>query len=168
MREFFGEFLLPFASVCAVIAGLTVAIFDVQRAPPPVSSAGPPKVELTPAVIPDTTSRPIPNDTKREQINDVLAHAVRALAESSPRPVAQVSGPGAQPSTAALPVDPGLLGLTSKLSEAVRAARDARDDKDLARAEELMRAARQEMDAVCDKNGGPLCQSAGQIRQLGY
>ena len=68
------------------------------------------------------------------------------------------------------PADPKLFGVVSKLGEAMRIARDARDDQDLERAEELMHSAREEMDSVCDKAGGsgPLCQSAGQIRSLGF
>jgi hypothetical protein len=52
----------------------------------------------------------------------------------------------------------------------MRIAREARDDKDLEHAEQLMRDARQEMEASCDKAGGagPLCQSAEQIRSFGY
>lgn len=176
MREFLVESLFPFVAVCAAILGLTRALFDVPTAPPPRPSAPPTQasIELTPAVIPDTPSRPPPENARREQINDVLARAVRTL---SAAPVATSVAPGAQetarvPSLGApeAPADPKLFGVVSKLSEAMRIARDARDDKDLEKAEELMRGAREEMDSACDQagGGGPLCQSASQIRSLGY
>jgi hypothetical protein len=150
------------------VGGITVTVFDVPNEPPPVSSAPETKIELTPASIPDTPSRPIvANDSRREQINEVLARAVRNLSEA----------PAAAPGSAITPLgvaapqpDPKVFGVVSKLGEAMRIAREARDDKDLAKAEAIMRSVRQEMDATCDKagGGGPLCQSAEQIRSLGY
>lgn len=169
MREFFVESLVPFVVVCAVIAGLTAAIFDVRAEPPPPSVPATPPVELTPAAIPDSTSTPVPADPKRQQINDVLTRAVRTLAGEGP--ARAVPATGESPfASAAVPVNPKLFGAVSKLTEAMRVARDARDERDLARAEELMRSARQEMDAACSATagGGPLCESAAQIRQLGY
>lgn len=178
MREFFLESLLPFASVCVVITGLTLAIFDVPSVPPPARSAGPPasQVVLTPALIPDTTSRPPARDLQQaqERMNDVLARAVRALS-AAPAAAGSVrvgtAPAGAAPLGASeTPPDPKLFGVVSKLSQATQIARDARDDRDLQRAEELMRSAREEMDSVCDKAGGagPLCQSAAQIREMGF
>lgn len=172
MREFFVESLLPFATVCAVIAGFTLAIFDVPNAPPPAGSAPPVSVVVeTPAVIPDKPSEPPPKDLRneREQINDVLARAVRSLA--APPTPAGSAVPGAAPLGASeAPPDPKIFGVVSKLSQAMQVARDAKDDRDLLRAEELMRSAREEMDSVCDKagGGGPMCQSAGQIRAMGF
>jgi len=166
VREFLVESVLPLASVCAVVIGVTAVAFDVPREPPPVTSAAP-KVELTPAPIPDTTSSPTPTtEPRRQLINDVLARAARNLAEVPGAP-SSVAGPLGAP---APPADPKIFGVVSKLGEAMRVARDARDERDIAKAEELMRSVRQEMDAVCDKAGGsgPLCQSAEQIRSLGY
>src|SRR5262249_22247058 len=133
-----------------------------------------------PAVIPETTSRPPTPDPRREQMNEVLARAIRTLsttpkAAPAPSPVSGVASAATPAAAVALgapetPPDPKIFGVVSKLSEAMRIARDARDDKDLQQAEDLMRSAREEMDSVCDKSGGggPLCQSAGQIRAMGY
>jgi hypothetical protein len=160
------ESVLPLVSVCAAIVGVTAVAFDVPREPPPVTSAAP-KVELTPATIPDTTSRPVPTaNPRREQLNDVLARAARNLAELPGAPGSATAPLGAPAPQA----DPKVFGVVSKIGEAMRVARDAHDERDIARAEELMRSVRQEMDAVCDKAGGsgPLCQSAEQIRSMGY
>lgn len=161
--------MLPLVSVCALIAGVTAATFKVPSAPPPPASALPPVVELTPASIPDKVSAaPVPPapSPKRAQINDTLARAMRNLGDL---PIAPASVIGPLGSAAPQP-DMKVFGVVSKLSEAMRLARDAHDDKDLAKAEDLMRSVRQEMDAVCDKGGGsgPLCQSAEQIRSMGY
>jgi aminoglycoside phosphotransferase (APT) family kinase protein len=153
--------------VCVLIAGLTAVTFDVPSTPPPPASALPPKVELTPASIPDRVSAPAPTQyPKREQINETLARAMRNLADVPAVPASVIGAPGSSTPQ----VDTKVFGVVSKLGEAMRIARDAHDDKDLARAEDLMRSVRQEMDAVCDKAGGsgPLCQSAEQIRSLGY
>jgi len=166
VRLFFVETILPLVSVLTAIGGLTYAVFDVPNTPPPARPAPAPTVEHTPAMIPDTPSKPLVTAApRREQINDVLARAVRTLADSPPSP-----SPVAPLGTAESPPDPKVFGVVSKLGEAMRLARDARDDKDLLKAEELMRSARQEMDVACDKGGGsgPLCQSAEQIRSLGY
>ena len=186
MREFIVESLLPFVAVGALIAGLTRTFFDVPGSPPPARAAPPtPSVTLSPAEIPDTTSRPLRSDPRREQINEVLARAVRTLSAAGPTNTGSTAGstnaapaPTTVSANARLPelgapeppADPKLFGVVSKLSEAMRIARDARDDSDLAKAEELMRSAREEMDSACDKSGGggPLCQSASQIRSLGY
>lgn len=166
MREFLVESVLPLVSVFAVIGGVTTVAFDVPREPPPAASEAPAKVELTPASIPDTTSRPPTKDPRREQINDVLARAARNLTELPGAPSVPLGTLGAPAPQA----DPRVFGVVSKIGEAMRVARDAHDDRDIAKAEELMRSVRQEMDAVCDKAGGsgPLCQSADQIRSMGY
>jgi hypothetical protein len=167
VRELLVESVLPLVSVCALVAGVTVAAFDVPSAPPPAPSSLPPKVELSPASIPDKASQPAKTlDPRKEQINDVLARAVRSLGDNAAAPGSAIGPLGAP----APQVDTKVFGVVSKLGEAMRLARDARDDKDLAKAEEYMRSVRQEMDAVCDKAGGsgPLCQSAEQIRSLGY
>jgi hypothetical protein len=155
--------------VCALIAGLTAVTSNVPSAPPPPTSALPPVVELTPASIPDKVSAapaPPAQVPKREQINETLARAMRNLGDL---PVAPASVIGPLGSAAPQP-DMKVFGVVSKLGEAMRLARDAHDEKDLAKAEDLMRSVRQEMDAVCDKAGGsgPLCQSAEQIRSMGY
>jgi hypothetical protein len=127
----------------------------------------PPEVVLTPAQIPDKPSpAPATQDPRKEQINAVLARAVRNLGDAPTVPASAI-GPLGAPAPQA---DPKVFGVVSKIGEAMRLARDAKDDKDLAKAEEVMRSVRQEMDAVCDKAGGsgPLCQSAEQIRSLGY
>ena len=169
VRAFLVESVLPLVSVCAAIAGITAVAFDVPSAPPPPASAAPPKLELTPAAIPDTTSKPLlsPKDPRRDQINDVLARAVRALDNPAPALGASAAAPLGTPAPGA---ETKVFGVVTKLSEAMRIARDAHDEKDLARAEELMRSARQEMEVDCNKAGGssPLCQSADQIRSLGY
>jgi hypothetical protein len=167
VRVFFVETILPLVTVLAAIAGLTYAVFEVPNAPPPARPAPAPTIEHTPARIPDTPSKPLVTAApRREQINDVLARAVRTLADTPPPLPSAVAPLGATES----PPDSKVFGVVSKLGEAMRLARDARDDKDLLRAEELMRSARQEMDVACDKGGGsgPLCQSAEQIRSLGY
>lgn len=167
MRDFIVESVLPFVSVSAVIAGLTAAIFDVPSTEPSRAASATATTAQTPAPIPDSPSRPaVANDARREEVNQVLARAVRSLSESA-TPTASAIAPLGAPEPR---VDPKVFGVVSKLGEAMRLAREARDDKDLAKAEELMRSARQEMDVACDKTGGsgPLCQSAEQIRSLGY
>jgi hypothetical protein len=166
------ESVLPFVSVCALIGGITVVMFDVPSAPPPAASVRG-EITFTPASIPEKASQPPPTaqpapneDPRREQINQVLARAVRNLSEPPGMPAPAVGALG----SATPQANPRVFGVVSRLGEAMRIAREARDDKDLAKAEELMRSVRQEMDAVCDKagGGGPLCQSADQIRSLGY
>jgi hypothetical protein len=161
------ESVLPLVSVCALIAGLTVVSFDVPKTPPPAASSLPPEVALTPATIPDKASAPAPTqDPRREQINETLARAMRSLGDVPAAPPSVIGPLG----SSAPQADIKVFGVVSKLGEAMRIARDAHDEKDLAKAEDLMRSVRQEMDAVCDKagGGGPLCQSAEQIRSLGY
>ena len=104
-------------------------------------------------------------------MNDVLALAARTLAQNPPpanAPPAPTSGtsPTTEEGAPASPLS--TMSALTALTQAVKIARDARDDADLARAEELMRAARQEMEKGCSGSGGPLCQSADQIRSLGY
>jgi hypothetical protein len=178
VREFLVESVLPFVSVCTLVAGITVVTFDVPNAPPPAASSTS-EVTFTPAAIPDKASQPMTTtepvtttlplateDPRRERINQVLARAVRNLGEDPAAPTSAVGSLGSPAPQA----NPKVFGVVSKLGEAMKLAREARDDKDLAKAEELMRSVRQEMDAVCDKagGGGPLCQSAEQIRSLGY
>jgi hypothetical protein len=61
-----------------------------------------------------------------------------------------------------------LLDATSALATAVRAIHEARTEEDIVRAEELVRSAREQMEANCATAPGPLCESAQQIRSLGY
>jgi hypothetical protein len=48
------------------------------------------------------------------------------------------------------------------------AARNARDEKDLAKAEDLLRQARRQRERACKDPGDPLCESAKNMRDLGY
>jgi hypothetical protein len=184
--EFFVEGVLPFAGVCALIAGLTATLFDVPMSAPPRPA------EVTP--LPPTSR------ATQAQMNDVLSRAMRTLNQGRlPRPEAPGVSPAATPSGAAIsfpvPVrpaapgaaspappaplplpepaatataDPGLFAAVSALSEAVKAVREVRTEEDLTRAEETMKTARERMEAACKSGASPLCEGAAQMKSLGY
>jgi len=119
-------------------------------------------------------------------VNDTLREVLRTLDDGrKPTPDAPLraappkGAPSAQP-PAALPgaptktapatptADSELLRTATSLGEAVKAIHDARSEEDLVRAEELVRVVRERMEANCATAPGPMCQSADQIRSLGF
>lgn len=187
------ESLLPLLGVCALVAGLTLALFDVPGRPSvtvrvataaPAASSTPSK-EAAPRILPRPPSTPeetlerLPRDTPlvRDRLSEVLGQAMRQIGPRKPRPAgAQPFGLGAavpggpSPPTEAAPPDPGLLGAVTALGDAVKAIHEARSEEDIVRAEESVRGAREKMEAACQAGGtgAPLCAGAAQIRSLGY
>lgn len=181
MKEFLTDSVLPLAGVCAAIASLTLALFDVPRAPP--SQVSPAGSESSLAA--------------RDPMNESLSRVLQALNASrgpsaaprpetcctgsaSPPPVARPSvavpngstgafaagaGPGA---VGTPPPTPELLDAVTALAEAVKAVRSARTEEDIVHAEAQVRAARQLMEATCGAAGGPVCDSAREVRSLGF
>jgi hypothetical protein len=178
MKPLFVDIVLPLAAALTLIVVLTLALFDPVPSHAPAAeastavsgsakgrqSAGP---DATPSAGPSADPfepeegegvLPGPPTPKKTEMNDVMARAIRVLnASRAPSDEAPAGG-----------LDPNVAPALQKLSEAVKLARDARDDKDLARAEELMRQAREQMEASCGDPSGPLCQSAESIKDLGY
>jgi hypothetical protein len=95
-------------------------------------------------------------------MNEVMAEALRNLASSG----AGQPNEGSNPAGPA--VDPALPATMSRLAGAVQAARDARDERDLARAEQMLRETRVQMERSCGDPNSPLCRSAAEMRKLGY
>jgi hypothetical protein len=178
MKQFLIELVLPLATTLILIVVLTLALFDPVPSDTPISvptatasgSAKPYDRAIPgPAAAPDAlpSSGPVVTDEGALQVgpareptemNDVMARAVRALNAAR--------APTNEPRGSEL--DPNIAPALEKLGEAVKLAREARDDKDLARAEELLRQAREQMAASCGDPSSPLCQSAERIKDLGY
>jgi hypothetical protein len=179
VKDFFWRHLLPFGGVAAAVVVLTLALFDVpQREGVAVFglrvSASAEPIARSPG------ARAHVNDTLREVLRtlddgrrptpDVLmkpAAAKEPSLRSTGVPAAPAS-PGATTPPAAPTADPELLKTATSLGDAVRAIHDARTEEDLLRAEELVRVVRERMEATCGAGSGPLCQSAEQIKSLGY
>lgn len=172
MREFLIESVVPFFGVCGLVFGLTFGLFEVPSGPPAAVSM---EARMHPArSTPEEGAARQPPDLPpaREQLNDVLARAVRQLnAGRMARPsegaaIGAIAPPGVTPT----PPDPGLLETVSALGEAVKAVHEARTEEDIVRAEARMRGAREQMEATCKAGGAgaPLCEGAAQIRSLGY
>jgi hypothetical protein len=186
VKLFFTESVLPVAGVVIAITVLTLALFEVpSRAPDAVAGL------RVPASMVPIASTP----SARAHVNDTLSRVMRTLDEGrrqaelpsqpvkppEPRnmgtPAATPAGiaattPGAAPGAPA-PTSPSvtgskLLDATSALATAVKAIHEARTEEDIVHAEELVRAAREQMQANCATAPGPLCESADQIRSLGY
>jgi hypothetical protein len=184
VRAFLIESVLPFFGVCGLVFGLTFGLFEVPNGPPAAVSM---EARVDPArSAPEEGAARLPPEAPpaREQLNDVLARAVRQLnAGRMARPsegaaIGAIAPPGitngivaagAAP-RAETPADPGLLQTVSALGEAVKAVHDARTEEDILRAEARMRGAREQMEATCKAGGAgaPLCEGAAQIRSLGY
>lgn len=186
-----GE-VLPFALVCAAVAGLTVALFGVPRAAP---AAAPPRAE-TP--FPSASARRMDEamtraiaalKAARNQTDSVLPAPAKAAppraatpgtSPSSKAPRASSAAPlpaagGNEPAAPPLPAPgapetsaPVMTAVTS-LSEAVKAVRGARTEQDFVRAEEQMRAVRAQMQAACAAGtSSAFCDSAREMNSLGY
>jgi len=179
VKEFLSESVLPFLGVCGLILGLTAGIFDVPATPPASASRTPAASrsavgaegagELAPPAAAPGAFGVQRRPPRLDQTNEVLARAVRALSAGRGEPQPRVE--------ASARTEPGLpegdgqkvLGALPALDDAVRAVRDARTEEDFVRAEEKVRAARAAMEATCGPGGGgPLCDSARQMRGLGY
>lgn len=190
MRAFLVESLLPLLGICALVVGLTLALFDVPGHPSMTTSAAPVAPEAlaaprvaAPKALPGALSTPeetlgLPRDapTVRDRLSEVLGQAMRQIGPRKPRTTG-VPGFGSNPavpggpSAPAEPMpDPGLLGAVTALGDAVKAIHEARSDEDIVRAEESVRGAREKMEAACQAGGtgAPLCAGAAQIRSLGY
>jgi len=182
VKEFFTASVLPVGGVAIAIVALTLALFEV----PPhalVSVAGT-------RVAPSEAPMPAPvaaSPSARAHVNDALSQMLRAIDDgrrpkdllaAAPPPGTATVKPTAAATAGALVqqvappeltnADPGLLQATSALGNAVKAIHEARTEEDIVHAEELVRAAREQMQANCATAPGPLCESAEQIRSLGY
>lgn len=182
--------MLPSLGVCALVLGLTLALFDVPGRPPVTvrtalaASSAIAEVAVTrmapgPAASPEETLERLPRDTPlvRDRLSEVLGQAMRQIGPRKRLPTtgqpgfgggALVTGGASPPAEA--PPDPGLLGAVTALGDAVKAIHEARSDEDLVHAEESVRGAREKMEAACQAGGtgAPLCVGAAQIRSLGY
>ena len=188
MKLFLTESVLPGAGVVIAIIVLTLAFFEVpSRAPDTVAG-----LRVPASVGPIATS-----PSARAHVDDTLSRVMRTLdqgrRETEP-PSRPVKPPGPQTKGTAIVAPAGnaattlpgvtdpaapapaslsatgakLLDATSALATAVRAIHEARTEEDIVRAEELVRAAREQMDSNCATTPGPMCESANQIRSLGY
>lgn len=173
MRAFLAESAAPFLGVCSIIVGVTVTLFDVSEAPQ-IPRTVPPHIDSVTSAESAPPLQP-PPPFAREQMNDVLARAMRQLdAARRTRPAVPSDPEGnavaaiPPPTAASGAVDPGLLQAVGALGQAIKAVHDARTEEDIVRAEESMRGAREQMEANCKSGGGPLCEGAAQIRSLGY
>jgi hypothetical protein len=172
VKEFLVQSVLPLAAVCALVAGLTLALFDVPADAPEGGSPAAAASTRVAASSQTPVEAPLGRNVRRERMNEVLARAAVAFDGNhvSAQPAgAEGFGAGvAQSPAAANSADPRLQGALASLSDAIRLARNARTEQDLLRAEEQLRAARLEMDASCRKMESPLCEGARQMRALGF
>ena len=174
MREFLIDAVLPFFGVCGLVFGLTFGLFEVPSGPPATVSTVSTEARMHPAPsAPEASAAGLPPDAPpaREQLNDVLARAMRQLnAGRMARPPEGAAVGAAPRAETPTPADPGLFRTVSALGEAVKAVHEARTEEDIVRAEASMRGAREQMEATCQAGGasGPLCEGAAQIRSLGY
>ena len=181
VKDVFWQHLLPVGGVTLTVVVLTLSLFDVPpRARDPVLGLR----------VPASATPVASSAGARAHVNDTLREVLRTLDEGrrpTPDPVvpavathkaaqpAQPIAPPEEPATptkaapaAAPTADPELLRTANSLGEAVKAIHDARSEEDLLRAEELVRVVRERMEANCATAPGPMCQSAEQIRSLGY
>jgi hypothetical protein len=186
VKLFLTESVLPVAGVVIAIIVLTLALFEVpSREPDAVAGL------RVPATVGPIAASP----SARAHVNDTLSRVMRTLDEgrrqaelpSQPVKPASAQNPGTAigtpagtapmklpaaptaPAATTLPVAASkLLDATNALATAVRAIHEARTEEDIVRAEELVRAAREQMQANCATAPGPLCESAEQIHSLGY
>ena len=184
------EEALPFVGVCAATLGLTLTLFDVPMEAPesarPIAASAPPSAS-PPVQDPAAPRRPLPAEPQRtppspesvpsalaprlDALNALLAQALQTLGPKGPSGAMDPApARGAAPSDppAAPTVDPNFLAVVPSLSQAIQAARNARTEEDLVRAESMMHAATDQMQAACTTSGGPLCDGARQMRSLGY
>lgn len=186
MKRFLTESVLPVGGVVIAVIALTLVLFEVPSRPQ-MAVAG---LRVPASAAPIATS-----EAARQHLDDTLTRVMRTLddgrrqadapAQSSRPPEPKPAGPaipppavtaatappnpGAAPTTTALSANGAkLLDATSALATAVRAIHEARTEEDIVRAEELVRSAREQMEANCATAPGPLCESAQQIRSLGY
>ena len=184
MKRFFTESVLPVAGVAIAVIALTLVFFDVPSRPPPAVAG----LRVPASAAPIATS-----EAARQHLDDTLTRVMRTLddgrrrteapAQSSRPPEPKPAGPAMPAPAATAPPNPAaaapattsasatgakLLDATSTLATAVRAIREARTEEDIVRAEELVRSAREQMEANCATAPGPLCESAQQIRSMGY
>ena len=180
VKDVFWQHLLPVGGVTLTVVVLTLSLFDVPpRARDPVLGL------RVPASAAPIASSP----GARAHVNDTLREVLRTLDEGrkpTPDPVvpavaaqkaAQPAQPTAAPAETTAPAkappaaptaDTELLRTANSLGDAVKAIHDARSEEDLLRAEELVRVVRERMEANCATAPGPMCQSAEQIRSLGF
>ena len=190
MPGFWTEVAVPLLAVSAVVAGLTALLFDVppetrpdaagESVAPPTATRTAPSAHgpMALGAAREAPAAPIPRPQEQlvGRMNEVMAEALRNLASSGagqPNEGSNQTGPVGQPAPGAAPanepaVDPALPATMSRLADAVQAARDARDERDLARAEQMLRETRVQMERSCAEPNSPLCQSAEQMRKLGY
>jgi hypothetical protein len=193
VKGFLVESVLPVGGVVIAIAVLTLALFEVPDQAPagvaglriPAMAVGP--IAATPSArarVDDTLSRvmrtldegrrqaELPSQPVKPTAPQSTGTAVLAPTLGAPAGNAGPKPPGfapAVPATTALSATGAkLLNATSALATAVRAIHEARTEEDIVHAEELVRAAREQMQANCATAPGPLCESAEQIRSLGY
>jgi len=188
---------MPFVLVCAVVFGLTFVLFNVPAtAPVAIVPPAAPKLSTTDrAALNDSLTQAMRLlDGARTARPPVPARAAPTTTRSSvhvapstavsPLPVAPVGAPPVVPalSPAAFNTAPAeapvptegpspaeqTLSAVSALSNAIQAARNARTEADLVYAEQQMRIAREQMEANCGDNAGPMCQSAEQIRNMWF
>jgi hypothetical protein len=187
VKPFFTESVLPVAGVVIAIIALTLALFDVPaREPDTVAGLRIPAavrpIAASPsarAYVDDTLSRVMRNLDEGRRQAELPSRPVKPPPAPSPgTAIATPAGntptnlPGAAP-TAPAPTSPSVAGsklleATSALATAVKAIHEARTEEDIVRAEELVRSARERMQANCATAPGPLCESAEQIHSLGY
>jgi hypothetical protein len=192
LKQVLSESVLPVVAVGAAIVALTLALFDVPATAPVKVAPATAQAEPAPA---ESAEPPVdPYATKlvtREELNQTLGRALRMLdtarvngppppaVASAPAPAGQVPAAGAPviaggspalpAATSTGPDQQGLMLSVTTLGEAIKATRDARTEEDLVRAEEALRAARQQMEGSCGATpGNPLCDSAQAIKSLGF
>jgi hypothetical protein len=182
VKDVFWQHVLPLGGVTLTVVVLTLSLFDV----PPRA-----REQVLGLRVPASAMPVASSSVARAHVNDTLREVLRTLDEGRkptpdpvvPAVVAQKAAPAPQQSAAAAaaapaapvnakaaesPADPELLRTANSLGEAVKAIHDARSEEDLLRAEELVRVVREHMEANCATAPGPMCQSAEQIRSLGY
>jgi len=155
VKEFLAQSLLPLLVVCGLVSGATALFFDVPASPPPETHVAPAASGLTPVPV------ELSPNLRKQRLNELMARAAVTFAGDG-----VPTGPA--PAASVVPGGVDLQSAASALAEAVRAARDARTETELLRAEDKLRAARLRMDGVCSAAGGPMCESAKQMRSMGF
>lgn len=181
LDEFLKDAAAPAAAVIASVAALTALLFDVPAAAPEerLRSASAAARGIAPGepAAPGPGGVPARADTteyRRERMNEVVARAMRVLSDpgGAGLPAPAASGgtpPGAAsgaPAAAVASADPAVTSVVEGLGAAIVAARNARTEEDLVRAEEALRTAQRQMALACRGGNAVLCQGAAQMDRL--
>ncbi len=195
MGHFLSGSVLPFGAISTAIVGLTMSLFDVPKDAPVVFTRSPELTSAGSATMNDALAKAFRAlDTERRRDASAAATttpsptiaptavtppappnpatnspSLNAMPSPAPDIATMLGGPvnGGGTENARTAAELNVLKSVNALADAVKAIRDARNEDDIVHAEDQMRAARVQMEATC-ASGGPLCDSAREVKSIGF